>query len=163
MLFLIIIDLRRLRNKICFKLTWSRETVNKRISRQTTSTAANRTVVHNLALCVTATGTRTRISTLLVNTREIRVTFRIHDTLWSTVRWGSYILRLTRAHCLTIYFLALAIWTTRGWLAYVSLVFVDCKVYNMELLSRSKNRRSNVKLKITGERSDGTFLLIFLF
>mgnify|MGYP004573738247 CR=1 FL=1 len=99
--------------------------------------------MHNLALCIATTGTRTRIFTLLINTREIRVTFRIYNTFWPTVWWSSYVLRQARAHCLIIYILTLTIRTARGWSTYISFFF-NCKVFNfMKLLSPYENGKKN--------------------
>lgn len=100
-------------------------------------------MMDNLALCIATTGTRTRIFTLLINTREIRVTFRIYNTFWSTVWWSSDVLRQARAHCLSIYILTLTIRAARRWSTYISFFF-NCKVFNsMEFLSPYENRKRN--------------------
>lgn len=89
--------------------------------------AANRIVVNDLTASWYSACSRTRISTLLINTRFVLSTVSTNNTFWST-RW-----RIADKSChasaysLVVYFLASTIGTTWWWIARM-LFFRHCQI-----------------------------------
>ena len=99
------------------------DTVAEWIASKSWRTLADWVVVGDLAPGVIATGTGTRINTLLIDTSSQLVTIRADNTLWATVRRSSLEGREACTHTYSINFSVLAVGSARIGIAWVSIKF----------------------------------------
>lgn len=103
-------------------LTWNWCTSCEWISAESCVTRTNGTVIDDNTLSTDTTRTGAWINAFLIDAREFRWTFCTCKTFRSTSWRTTDVIRLTSTNCLTINFSTLTIWSTRRWIADVSLI-----------------------------------------
>lgn len=111
---------------------------NKRIAREPWGTTTNRIVIYYRAFGIDSTGTRTRISTLLVRTSLVLWAFRVNYTFGVTCWWTSNVALYTGANSLTINLSTLAVRSTWGRVAWIlRLVLLNGSTCNKRVSFRA--------------------------
>lgn len=108
-----------IQTRVCKKLTRHCETVNERISSETSLAGTNWTTIDSLALGVDSTGSWTGIAAFSVDTSSVCWTLRTYCTFWSTSWRTSNVLRQTWTDTLLIHYSALTVCSTWGWCAWI--------------------------------------------
>jgi hypothetical protein len=105
------------------KLTWNCGAPCKRVALIATQTRANRIVICDAALRISAAQARTGIPTLLLDAGGCLRALRAHQTLWSTIGRRADVVSLARAHAHPVLHLELAVGTAGVGVAGIQLLY----------------------------------------
>lgn len=77
-------------------------------------------VIDDLTVGVLTARAYTWIPALLIDARRVLSAVGANHALWSTLWWTADVIRLTRTDCMVVNYAAVAVWTARRWLAWIT-------------------------------------------